>query len=228
MASAGANEGTVIIADEQTAGRGRLDRRWVAPVNTCVLASVVFRPRLAPRQATRLTMLCSLAVVKAIEAVTGLVLGIKWPNDVVVMRDRAFKLAGILTETALTSDQVLYAVVGIGINVNVDPAELGPVVTPATSLRAELGRPVDRVDLLASVLAEIDALYAHLAGDLLPTQWAARLVTLGQTVRVAGRRQELEGIAEGVDADGALIVRDLAGNLHTISAGEVSQSALSA
>ena len=141
LAAAGAPEGTLVIADEQTAGKGRQGRRWIAPPNTCLLMSLLFRPALLPAQASRLTMLCSLAAAEAIEAETGIPVAIKWPNDLVIpyapdAPQPYRKLGGLLTETALAGQELLFAVVGMGINVNVDPAVLGPVMTPATSLLA--------------------------------------------------------------------------------------------
>ncbi len=229
LAATGAPEGTVLIADEQTAGRGRLGRRWSAPANTCLLMSLLFRPALLPSQAPRLTMLCSLAAAEAIEEHTGLAVAIKWPNDLVVPQPSSAphlygKLGGLLTETAISAGTILFAVVGMGINVNVDPAALGPVMTPATSLSAELGRPVDRAALLADILQRIEDRHPHLTGGQLSGDWARRLVTIGQRVTVtsAGASESVDGLAAGVDHDGALQVRDLAGNLHLIAVGDVT------
>ncbi len=229
LAATGAPEGTVLIADEQTAGRGRLGRRWSAPANTCLLMSLLFRPALLPSQAPRLTMLCSLAAAEAIEEHTGLAVAIKWPNDLVVPQPSSAphlygKLGGLLTETAISAGTILFAVVGMGINVNVDPAALGPVMTPATSLSAELGRPVDRAALLADILQRIEDRHPHVTGGQLSGDWARRLVTIGQRVTVtsAGASESVDGLAAGVDPDGALQVRDLAGNLHLIAVGDVT------
>jgi len=225
LAAAGAPEGTLVIADEQTAGRGRLRRRWVAPPNTCLLMSLVFRPALAPAQFLRLTMLCSLAAVEAIEAETGLVVGIKWPNDLVVPplpTPHYRKLAGILTETAIAGDEILFAIVGMGINVNLDPAALGPVATPATSLLAELNRPVDRATLLAAILQRIETRYPQITGEQIHADWTRRLTTLGRRVTVTTVGEQIHGVAEGGAPDGALLLRDLAGSLHTITAGDVT------
>jgi BirA family biotin operon repressor/biotin-[acetyl-CoA-carboxylase] ligase len=225
LAEEGAPAGTLVIADQQTAGRGRHRRHWVAPPNACLLMSLVFRPALAPAQSARLTMLCSLSVAEAIEAETGLEVGVKWPNDLVIPNLPPGipyrKLAGLLTETALSDDQLLFAVVGMGINVNLDPAALGPVMTPATSLQSELGRSVDRVGLLAIILQRVEERYPEVSGDGLHAEWSQKLVTLGQQVAVAAAGGQLCGLAEGVDADGALMLRDLAGNLHRITAGDV-------
>jgi BirA family biotin operon repressor/biotin-[acetyl-CoA-carboxylase] ligase len=232
LAAAGAPEGTLVIADEQTAGKGRRGRRWLAPSNTCLLISLLFRPALLPAQASRLTMLCSLAAAEAIETETGVPVAIKWPNDLVVPHapGPSFrKLGGILTETALAGKKLLFAIVGMGINVNVDPTALGPVMTPATSLLAELGRPVDRVALLAAILQQIENRYSQMPGEQIHADWAQRLITLGQQVIVTlypqphdDSQERLEGTAEGVDPDGALLLRDLAGNLRLVTVGDVT------
>jgi BirA family biotin operon repressor/biotin-[acetyl-CoA-carboxylase] ligase len=229
LAASGAPEGTVVVADEQTAGKGRLGRRWSAPPNSCLLMSLLFRPTLSPAQAPRLTMLCSLAAAEAIEEGSGLAVAIKWPNDLVILQSSTAaspyrKLGGLLTETVISGGTLLFAVVGMGINVNVDPAELGPVMTPATSLSAELGRPADRAALLADILQRIEDRYPQVTGGELYGDWARRLVTIGQRVRVtsAGARERVEGVAEGVNADGVLHLRDLAGNLHLIAVGDVT------
>jgi BirA family biotin operon repressor/biotin-[acetyl-CoA-carboxylase] ligase len=229
LAADGAPEGTVLVADEQTAGKGRLGRRWSAPPNTCLLMSLLFRPKLAPTQAPRLTILCSLAAAEAIEEHSGLEVAIKWPNDLVVPQSVDAphpyrKLGGLLTETAISGGTLLFAVVGMGINVNVDPAALGPVIMPATSLSAELGRAVDRAALLGDILQRIEDRHPQVSGGQLYGDWARRLVTIGQWVRVtsAGALGQVEGMAEGVNSEGALQVRDLAGNLHLIAAGDVT------
>ncbi len=223
LAAAGAPAGTLVIADEQTAGKGRMGRHWLAPPNTCLLMSLVFRPALAPQEVHRLTMLCSLAAAEAIEAQTGLAIGIKWPNDLIVPRTPPYrKLAGLLTETSFTGRALEYAVVGMGINVNVDPATLGPVLTPATSLMTELGRPVDRLELLAAILQRIEDRLPVLSAGQLHQDWSGRLVTLGQSVTATTPEKQMHGLAEAVDQDGALLLRDLAGNLQRISVGDVT------
>jgi BirA family biotin operon repressor/biotin-[acetyl-CoA-carboxylase] ligase len=110
----------------------------------------------------------------------------------------------------------------MGINVNVDPAALGPVMTPATSLLAELGRPVDRVSLLLATLEQIESRYGQVASGQIHNDWRRRLVTLGHQVTVTVSGEQLSGVAEDVNPDGALWVRDLAGNLHLVSAGDVT------
>lgn len=224
LASGGATEGTLVIAEFQSEGRGRLDRTWVAPPGSSLLMSIVFRPELAPHQVQRLTMSCGLAVTDAIELDTGLRAGLKWPNDVVI---GGAKAGGILTEVGLAGAQVEYAVVGIGLNVNLDPALLPPdLPVPATSLCHELGAKLARLPLLRTLLQRIEERYLALESGQSPhREWAARLVTLGKPVTVTATGSVLAGMAEDVDADGALLVRLADGRLERVLAGDVSTRA---
>jgi BirA family biotin operon repressor/biotin-[acetyl-CoA-carboxylase] ligase len=220
-AEAGAPEGTLVITDYQTAGRGRQSRRWEAPRGCCLLLSLVFRPDLDPHQLQRLTMVCGLAAAAAIETQTGLAVGLKWPNDLVV---EGAKVGGLLTELGLSGNRVDYVVVGLGVNVNLDPQQLpAELLVPATSLSQVLGRSVSRLGLLRAFLSEVEARYFALrAGDLPTSEWMERLVTLGQRVQVSGAGRTLAGLAEGVNADGALLVRLPDGQLETVLAGDVT------
>jgi len=255
LAAQDAPEGTVVVADEQTAGRGRLARRWLAPPDTCLLCSILFRPTLPPAQAQRLTMLCSLAAADAVERVSGLKVWLKWPNDLVVKSQIANrksqigksanqqigksanlqspisilhppswnKLGGILTETGVTGERLEFVVVGIGINVNVEPDLLPALAPDATSILAEVGRPVERAALLVALLAGVERRYAALqAGENPHQEWAARLATLGQMVEVTTSTGVLTGVAESVDEDGALLLRSSDGELYRLLAGDVT------
>jgi BirA family biotin operon repressor/biotin-[acetyl-CoA-carboxylase] ligase len=223
LAARGAPEGTLVIADEQTAGKGRLGRRWLAPPGTSLLISLLFRPELAVHQAQRLTMICSLAVVEAIEAVTGLAAAIKWPNDIVVQGKKA---GGILTELGATGERLDYAVVGLGLNVNLDfgaVEAMGELAATATSLSQELGQEVSRLALLWRILESVEGRYQRLrAGELPHDEWASRLVTLHNHVVVDTPEGVGEGWAEGVDADGALILRTNGGERQRVLAGDVT------
>jgi BirA family biotin operon repressor/biotin-[acetyl-CoA-carboxylase] ligase len=163
LAEAGAPEGTLAIADEQTAGRGRLrGRTWVAPAGSSLLMSLLFRPAwLAPAQAQQITMLCALAAADAVAQLTGLQPGLKWPNDLLL---DGKKLAGVLTELGFVGDKLAWAVVGVGLNINADFAgqpelpALGPqaqVAATAISLSMALRRPVSRLRLLHAYLASV-------------------------------------------------------------------------
>jgi BirA family biotin operon repressor/biotin-[acetyl-CoA-carboxylase] ligase len=221
LARAGAAEGTLVIADYQRSGRGRLDRRWEAPPGSCLLLSLVFRPLLAPHQVQLLTMVCGLAMAGAIEAETGVKAGLKWPNDVMLGPAKA---GGILTELELDGDRLAFVVVGIGLNVNLDPGQLpADLIAPATSLSRSLGREVARLPLLWALLTEVEARYERLsAGHSPQEEWAERLVTLGRKITVSSVGTVLEGLAEGVDANGALLVRLADGRLERVVAGDVS------
>jgi BirA family biotin operon repressor/biotin-[acetyl-CoA-carboxylase] ligase len=224
LAAQGAPEGTLVIADEQTAGKGRLGRCWLAPPGTGLLMSLLFRPRfLAPYQAQRLTMLCSLAVVEAIEVLTGLAAAVKWPNDIVVQGKKA---GGILTELGVTGEGLDYAVVGLGLNVNLDFGAVEAIeelAATATSLSQKLGREVSRLSLLWRILEKVEGRYQHLrAGELPHDEWTSRLITLHNNVMVDTPQGVVEGWAEGVDADGALILRTNGGERRRILAGDVT------
>ncbi len=230
LATQGAPEGTVVLAEEQTAGRGRLARHWLAPPDTCLLCSILFRPTLHPAQAMRLTMLCALAAADAIEQVAGLHVGLKWPNDLIVEPPNPKaqtptwkKLAGILTETGVIGERLEFAIAGIGINVNVPPDELPALAPDATSILAETGQRTDRAALLAALLAGVEQRYQTLQAGTSPhREWAARLTTLGQPVQIATAGETLTGVAESVDENGALLLRTPDGALHCFTAGDVT------
>jgi len=230
LATQGAPEGTVVLADVQTAGRGRMRRRWVAPPGTCLLCSILFRPDLPPAQAHRLTMLCSLAAADVVTQVAELPVSLKWPNDLIVqspisnLQSPAWrKLAGVLTETGVTGQRLDFVVVGVGINVNVEPDALPALAPDATSILAETGQEVDRAVLLAALLAGVETRYVRLrAGESPRVEWAARLATLGQSVAVSTSEGALAGVAEAVDEDGALLLRTPDGLRHRLLAGDVT------
>ncbi|MFQ6058412.1 MAG: biotin--[acetyl-CoA-carboxylase] ligase [Anaerolineae bacterium] len=220
LATRKAPEGTLVIADVQTAGKGRLGRRWLAPAGTSLLLSLLFYPDLAPHQAPRLTMLCALATVGGIQALTGLSPRLKWPNDILI-RDK--KVGGILTEAGVTGGRLDYAVVGLGLNVNFAPAQIPELAATATSLSQALDREVPRVPLLQTILEGIEERYRRLRAGWSPhEEWAAHLVTLGQEVRVVTPWGVKEGLAEAVDEDGALLLRRDDGSLARIATGDVT------
>ncbi len=216
-ALAGAAEGTVIIAGKQTQGRGRLKRAWSTPEGNIAL-SVILYPDIARLHS--LIMMASLGVVQAIEKVTGLHAGIKWPNDVLL---NGRKVCGILIESDVRNDRVRYTVTGIGINVNIGQDALAGVLTPATSLLVETGKEVSRLGLVRELLRSLDEMYFSLmSGGSVFEEWRDRLVTLGTEVRVTAGNEVTEGVAESVDSEGNLMVRDAAGKLHRIVAGDVT------
>ena len=212
-----ASEGTVVIADEQTAGRGRIQRGWLSPKGSVAL-SVLLYPSLT--SLPYMVMLTSLAVVHAVEALTGLKSQIKWPTDVLINRK---KVCGILVESDVRGDKVNYAIIGIGINVNNTMADSPEIAAIATSLRDEGGKEILRADLIRQLLIDIEKLYLTLPdGEQIYNEWRERLVTLGKRVRVQSGQTSLEGIAESVDADGHLLLRHPDGTVTRVIAGDVS------
>ncbi|HET89714.1 MAG TPA: biotin--[acetyl-CoA-carboxylase] ligase [Chloroflexi bacterium] len=227
LAAQGAPEGTVVAADAQTTGRGRLGRRWSAPPGSSLLCSILFRPTLPLEQAPWLTMLCALALADAVKQTTGLQVALKWPNDVVVPSSTRTpswrKLAGILTETEVTGEHLNIVIVGLGCNVNVAPHHLADLAPNATSLLAEIGQPVERGELLAALLARVEARYARLRAGASPhAEWASRLATLGHAVEATTATGSLTGVAEAVDEHGALLLRTPNGARHRLLSGDVT------
>ncbi len=223
LASRGAPEGTVVVADYQTAGRGRMGRRWLAPPGTALLCSILFRPDVSPDRAHDLTTIVALAAADAVQETAELAVALKWPNDLIVVRPEGWrKLGGLLAETGFSADRLEYVVVGIGINVNIPPEALSDLAPDATSVLAETGRETDRHLLLERMLAGIAARYQRwYAGERPHAEWATRLATLGRPVRVVTAEGEQHGIAEGVNEDGALLLRTPDGALHRVRVGDV-------
>jgi len=227
LADQGQAEGAVFITDEQTAGRGRLDRTWEAPPGTGLLSSILFRPDfLPPDNAQQLTMVCSLAAVDAILAQTGVQVGIKWPNDLVFERR---KLAGVLTELSFAGERIAWAIVGMGLNVNILFNENAPslderlLARRAISLQMIAGRPVPRLPLFRAYLRGVDARYADLRRGVSPTpEWADHLVNLNRPVKVKTPAGPISGLAEGLDDAGALLVRQDDGQVARVLAGDVT------
>lgn len=208
-----ATEGTVVIAGQQTAGRGRLGRNWSSPPGSLAL-SVILRPQTS--RLSSLIMIASLAVVHAIEKVTGLKSQIKWPNDILINNK---KVCGILIENAWKGSGLDYSVIGIGLNVNFNPADYEEVANIATSLSMELGRPVSVLKVIRTVLMELDIYYS--VNDVF-TEWKKRLTTLGKDVKIVSGKTMVTGIAESVGLDGSLDVRCPDGVLLRITVGDVT------
>ena len=215
----------VYVADEQTAGRGRLDRSWIAPPGTCLLLSLLFRPpEPFTYHAPRLTMLCGMAMADAVETVSGLAVQLKWPNDLIITEGGMWrKVAGMLSEIGSGADSRPFLVVGIGLNVNV-PGELLPGLAPnATSLLVEGGQQVERVALLDAFLARVETYCAALlAGTDVLDQWRQRLAWMGCAVHMHTPTGSVVGIAEDVDETGALWLRLPDGTRQSFSVGDVS------
>jgi BirA family biotin operon repressor/biotin-[acetyl-CoA-carboxylase] ligase len=223
LARDGVKEGVVVFAESQTRGRGRLGRRWLSPAKRGLWFSVLLRPDLRPQETTRLTVASATALRRAIASQTGLELEIKWPNDLLV---RGKKVAGILTELNAELDHVRYVILGIGVDVNLSagdfPAELRKV---ATSLRAELGKPVSRPELAVAILRELDRDYARLGSGqfaAVADEWEEHGTTIGQEVTIRTGNRQIRGRAESLDEDGALLLRTDHGHLERIIGGDVT------
>ena len=218
LAELGTLEGAVVIAEEQTAGRGRFSRAWVSPAGQNILMAVVMRP--APEHLRYVNMAATLAVSDALTEVAGLDSTVKWPNDV---RVGGRKVAGILVESSFDAGRLRYATVGIGVNVNFDPSQHADVASMATSLKLETGRHVDRNEVLLALLLHLDDLYGEVKdGTSLTDRWSQRLDTLGRTVNVRWGDRLLIGTATGVDEEGNLLVTQPDGTRVPVMAGEVT------
>ncbi len=213
----GAIEGTVIIAEEQTAGKGRLKRAWLSPRGSLAL-SVILYPAL--EQLPSIIMVASLAVARSIKAVTGLEAEIKWPNDILL---NGRKVCGILVESGVRGKAVDYAIIGIGVNVNLRVSDFPEILPTATSLSKELGREVSLLGLVTKLLVEIERLYLALLGrGSIYEAWRDSLVTLGREVHVVSGKASYSGIAESVARDGSLLIRCPDNSLSRIVAGDVT------
>jgi BirA family biotin operon repressor/biotin-[acetyl-CoA-carboxylase] ligase len=236
LATAGAAEGTVVIADAQTAGRGRCGRRWFSPPGAGLYVSVILRPVATPdggaaATARLLTLAAGLAVADGIEAATRLPVQIKWPNDIVIAdsvarakgQTRWRKLAGILAEGHTVSGRLEHVILGYGINLQ--PAAYPPDVSNrATSLEAELGRPVDRAAVFVRTLAALHHEYDGLRGDAAPVldRWRARSPSSrGWPVTWDLNGERVEGVTDGIDEHGALRIR-AGSRVIRAAAGEVT------
>jgi len=219
----------LVQANEQTSGRGRLGRSWKAAPGSALLLSLALRPRwLPPERALSLIWMAGVALCDAVVEQTGLAALLKWPNDLLLpIGDGAYaKVAGILLEAGFGGNGLDWVIIGIGINVSDFPP---PTFTryPATSLYAATGQTIDRLTLLRTLLCHLDTWHARMIdGDEQPLfdAWRTRLHTLGHTVTVHMPQGTITGWAEAVDRSGALILRDAAGYLHTITTGDVGIS----
>jgi BirA family biotin operon repressor/biotin-[acetyl-CoA-carboxylase] ligase len=217
LAEKGTAEGTVIIADTQTAGRGRLGRTWLSPEGSLSI-SLILKPAL--HNLPQLVMIASLAVARAIKKVAGLETRIKWPNDVLI---KGKKVCGVLIENEVKGDKVNFAIIGIGINVNFDPLAFPEISNIATSLSHELGAEVSKVELASALLSELEQLYLEAqAGAPVHREWQENMETLGRWIQVKTGETVEKGKAETVTRDGSLVLRRADGSLAEIVAGDVT------
>ncbi|MDP4096618.1 biotin--[acetyl-CoA-carboxylase] ligase [Paenibacillus sp. P96] len=222
LAKQGAPEGSLVLAEEQTGGRGRQGRKFFSPSGKGIWMSVILRPQQPLQYMPQLTLLAGVAVCRAVRRVTDVEAVIKWPNDLLV---DGRKICGILLESAVEDQRVRYCIAGIGIDVNLDaddyPEELKHV---ATSLKEAAGTPIDRTALIAAVMEELEDLYTLYRQEgfkPIGVSWEALSATVGRQVSVRDNGQAVEGTAEGLDASGALLVRRTDGSLVTVFSGDI-------
>jgi BirA family biotin operon repressor/biotin-[acetyl-CoA-carboxylase] ligase len=225
LAQRGQSEGTVVIADSQTDGRGRRGRRWISPPGKNLYISIILRPVMPPGDAPVLTLMSAVACVSALRRLSSLPLSIKWPNDLMAA-DR--KLGGILTEIKASSAGIDYAVVGIGININLDAADLPDFLKEAaTSIMLQTGRLQSRTEYAVEILKSFDYWYTVLseAGKSpVIESWLRLSSTIGRSVTVATGQERFTGRAEDIDAEGSLILRDEDNSIIKIREGDVNYS----
>lgn len=209
--------GTIVLAEVQTGGRGRLSRLWRSPPGG-VWISLVLKPEIALVHAYRINMTVSVAIARTLFQLYGLNAGIKWPNDILV---NGRKLCGILMEVSAETDRLEYAVVGIGINANVVVDEF-PRDWNATSLSMETGSQVSRTQLIQTLLREIELAYEQMSTPKISSEWRERSVTLGRHVRITNSESDIEGSAVSLGDDGALFIRlkGEPGEIRRIVAGD--------
>ena len=218
LAREGVREGTTILADEQTEGRGRMGRQWLSHAGQSMSLSVILHPTMG--QLAQLNMVASLATVRSITEVTGLKPVIKWPNDILLS---GRKVSGILIENIFDGPALKAAVVGIGINVNLEPSSFPEIAAIATSLLIEAGGSVSPQLLTDRLLHELDGLYRQLrCTGTVYDAWIPLVETIGRRVRVRLGDGIEEGYADSVDVNGSLILRRPDGTKLTLYAGEVT------
>lgn len=226
MAARGAPAGTLVVADYQSRGKGRQGRRWEAPPGSSLLFSLLFRPNWPAERANWLTMLAGLACLEAIAGQTSLKVSLKWPNDIVFQsRNQWYKVGGLLLEGEVASGKLGNAVLGIGLNVNMDSKQLPETAMPASSLSIGVGRNLSRLELLSEILIRLEQQYEKADQGQSPHQaWNSALMIIGNQIRamVHGSDRIIEGIAIGTDDWGSLQIRDPSGEIRTLSAGEVT------
>jgi len=214
----GALEGTLILAEAQTKGRGRLGREWFSPKYKGIYLSLILRPDILPNQAPIFTLLAGVSVSEAIKEVCAIEPQIKWPNDILINNK---KLGGILTELNAEMDKVHFVVIGIGLNVNSDKKAL---VTGAVSLKELKKENTSRIELLQEILRRIEAnylLFRKKGSPCIIEKWRDHNLTLGRRVKVYFQHKEIEGEAKDIDSDGSLILRNDNGLMQKVTAGDV-------
>jgi len=218
MALKGCPEGTVICAEGQTKGRGRLGRGWTSPKGKGVYMSVVLRPALPPSEVAKLTLLSAVAVAQAIKKNTGVAIAIKWPNDLLVNHR---KVAGILTELNAETDRVKFVIIGIGVNVNTG---LGFLPMGATSLKVETEKNISRVHLFQEILRLMEEWYLRFQKEgfqPIILKWKENNATLNKRIRISDPSGYTDGVALDIDQDGGLLIRQDSGIVVKKMTGDV-------
>ncbi|SFS80799.1 biotin--[acetyl-CoA-carboxylase] ligase [Paenibacillus sp. BC26] len=222
LAEEGAEEGTLVIAEQQTSGRGRLGRKWVSPSGKGIYMSFILRPGMPLHFAPQLTLLTAVALCRALRAIAApLDIGIKWPNDLLI---GGKKISGILLESTAEEERLRYVIAGIGISVNLTaddfPQELLDI---ATSLQIELGKPLDRADIIAGFFEQFEQLYTIYQKDgfgPIRMLWEALSVTLNKPTRLILSSGETMATPVGLNEQGALLVRKSDGTIVPIFSSE--------
>jgi len=223
LAEKGQREGAVIIADRQTQGRGRRGRQWISPAGKNLYLSAIVRPAMPAADGAILTLMAAVACVTVMQEVSSLHLSIKWPNDLMVA-DK--KIGGILAEMKTEAAGIVYAVIGIGININSDDSDLPDnIKATATSVRLETGRIQSRTLYALETIKSLDHWYAILLKSgkkSIIEAWQRLSSTIGRHVIVTSEELKFTGLAEGIDNEGALIIRLADNTFKKISAGDVT------
>jgi len=223
LARQGAADGSLVVAETQNAGHGRLSRGWFSPYGKGIWCSVILYPKINPIEVPPITLLASVAITRAIKEVVGIKAGIKWPNDIYL---KGKKVCGILTEMGAEMEQVRYLVLGIGLNVNIEAEDFpSPIKEVATSLKIESNQPVNRLRLLQVILKELEKLYfVWLKEGFAPIliQWKKLCMHLPGLVRLDSLKESWEGWTEDVDLSGALLLRLSTGEIRRFITGEIS------
>jgi BirA family biotin operon repressor/biotin-[acetyl-CoA-carboxylase] ligase len=213
LAKKGAGEGTIVIAEAQTRGRGRLSREWLSPEGG-IYFTLILRPRMSPAYAPRINLMVSVAVATMIRKLFGLKAELKWPNDVLI---EGRKVCGILAEMDAEMDVVNFVNVGIGINANTSIPQFEKTVT---SLKDALGREISRKEFLSALLVEMERQQLLLMKSDLLQEWKKLSVTLNKDVRIVAQGEVIVGRAIDIDTTGALIVKEKDGSLKKAMAGD--------
>ena len=222
LALKGAPEGTVVVAEHQTKGKGRLKRSWLSLPGENILFSVIFYPQISTDRVFRLTMLASIAAVKAVRRICKVDAKIKWPNDLYINEK---KVCGVLTEFSADFDSVHYTVVGIGLNVNFEISKNSEIENIATSLMEECGEKISRLSVFTALLEELDLLYkafVKTGGEGLEKEWNKYSMVVGRKIKIISGKDEKIGIAKGINKYGHLILLNDNGQEEEIVCGDLS------